>query len=55
MTEEDLETTEGEGVDLLVRLLELVGCPEVNDKETERSCLDNCLINFVENGLRFVT
>ena len=34
--EEDLETTEGEGVDLLSQLLELVGWPQVNDKETEK-------------------
>ncbi len=37
VTEEDLETTEGEGVDLLSQLLELVGWPQVNDKETEKS------------------
>jgi hypothetical protein len=33
VTEEDLETTEGEDVDLLVRLLELTGWSEVDDKE----------------------
>ena len=36
VSEEELETTEGEGVDLLSELLELVGCPEVNDKETDK-------------------
>ena len=35
--EEDLETTEGEGVDILAELLELVEWPQVNDEETERS------------------
>ncbi len=27
---------EGEGVDLLAELLELVGCPKVNDDESEK-------------------
>jgi hypothetical protein len=36
VSEEELETTEGEGVDLLAQLLELVGWSEVNDKETEK-------------------
>jgi len=35
VTEEDLETTEGEDVDLLTVLLEMVGW-EVNDKEKEK-------------------
>ncbi len=35
VSEQDLETTEGEGVDFLAELLDLVGCPQVNDKETE--------------------
>jgi len=30
MSEEELETTEGEGVDLLAQLLELVGWSEIN-------------------------
>jgi hypothetical protein len=34
--EEDLETTEGEGVDFLAQLLELAGCQQVNDEETEK-------------------
>ena len=37
MTEEDFETTEGEGVDLLTELLELVGWIEVKEeKEKEK-------------------
>jgi len=36
VSEEELETTEGEGVDLLAQLLELVGWSEVNDKQTEK-------------------
>ena len=36
MSEEELETSEGEGVDLLDQLLELVGWSQVNDKETEK-------------------
>ena len=36
VSEEELEATEGEGVDLLAQLLELVGWSEVNDKETEK-------------------
>ena len=35
MSEKDLERTEGEGVDFLAELLELVGWSQVNDKETE--------------------
>jgi hypothetical protein len=34
--EEDLETNEGEGVDLLDELLEVVGWSQVNDKQTEK-------------------
>jgi hypothetical protein len=34
--EEDLETTEGEGVDFLVGLLEVVGGGQVDDEETEK-------------------
>ncbi len=34
--EEDLETTEREGVDFLAELLELVGWAQVNDEETEK-------------------
>jgi hypothetical protein len=34
--EEDLETTEGEAVDFLAELLELVGWSQVNDEETEK-------------------
>ena len=33
--EEDLETTEGEGVDFLAELLELAGWTQVDDEETE--------------------
>ena len=36
VTEQELETTEGEGVDLLYELLDLVGWPQVNDDETEK-------------------
>ena len=36
MREEDLETNEGEGVDLLAELLELAGWSQVNDEETEK-------------------
>jgi hypothetical protein len=36
VSEGELETTEGEGVDLLTQLLELVGWSQVNDKETEK-------------------
>ena len=34
--EEDLETTEGEGVDFLDELLELTGWGQVDDEETEK-------------------
>ena len=34
--EEDVETTEGEGVDFLPELLELVGWGQVDDEETEK-------------------
>jgi hypothetical protein len=34
--EEDLETTEGEGVDFLDELLEMTGRSQVNDEETEK-------------------
>ena len=40
VSEEELETTEGERVDMLApswQLLELVGWSEVNDKETEKN------------------
>ena len=33
--EEDVETTEGEGVDFLAELLELEGWGQVDDEETE--------------------
>ncbi len=36
VSEQDLETTEGEGVDLLDKHLDLVGWSQVNDKETEK-------------------
>ena len=36
VTKQELETTEGEGVDLLDELLELVGWTQVNDDETEK-------------------
>ena len=36
VSEEDLETTEGEGVDFLVELLEVVGWGQVDDEETEK-------------------
>jgi hypothetical protein len=36
VSEGEMETTEGEGVDLLTQLLELVGWSQVNDKETEK-------------------
>ena len=35
MSEQELETTEGEGVDLLAELLDLVGWTQFND-ETEK-------------------
>ena len=34
--EEDLETTDREGVDFLDELLELTGWSQVNDEETEK-------------------
>jgi hypothetical protein len=34
--EDDLESTEGEGVDFLTELLELEECPQFNDEETEK-------------------
>jgi hypothetical protein len=34
--EEDLETTDREGVDFLDQLLELTGWSQVNDEETEK-------------------
>jgi hypothetical protein len=34
--EENLETTEGEGVDFLAELLDLVGWSQVNDEEMEK-------------------
>jgi len=33
---EDVETTEGEGVDFLAELLELAGWGQVDDEETEK-------------------
>ncbi len=36
LREEDLETTEGGGVDFLGELLELVGWGQVDDEETEK-------------------
>ena len=36
VSEQDLETTEGEGVDLLPELLELTGWGQVNDDEMEK-------------------
>ena len=36
MCEEDLETTEGEDVDFLGELLDLVGWTQVKDEETEK-------------------
>jgi hypothetical protein len=36
VSEELLETTEREGVDLLPELVELTGWSQVNDKETEK-------------------
>ena len=36
VSEQDLETTEGEGVDFLAELLALAGWSQVNDKETEK-------------------
>ena len=36
VSEEELETTEGEGVDLLTQFLEMVGWSEVNDNESEK-------------------
>ena len=42
-----------EDVDWVVNLLDQVGWSQVNDKDKRRSCLDHCLINFVEHGIRF--
>ena len=36
VSEEELDTTEGEGVDFLTELLDLTGWPQVNDEETEK-------------------
>ena len=36
VSEQELETTEGEGVDFLAELLELTGWTQVNDNETEK-------------------
>ena len=36
VSDQELETTEGEGVDLLTEILELVGWSQVNDNESER-------------------
>ena len=36
VSEEDLETTEGEGVDFLAELLDLEGWTQVNEEETEK-------------------
>ncbi len=35
MRGQDLETTEGEGVDFLTELLDLAGWTQVNDEETD--------------------
>ncbi len=43
MCEEDLETTEGEGVDFLTELLDLVGCPQVDD---ETDCKSSIYTSF---------
>ncbi len=56
MTEEDLETTEGESMHLNDKLMELVGWKPVDQEKenvTETGGLDSCLIKFVEHGLRF--
>jgi len=37
VSEEEVDTTEGEGVDFLTDLLELAGCPQVNDEEGYRN------------------
>ncbi len=36
VSEQDLETTEGDGVDLLAQLLTLVERSQVNDQKTEK-------------------
>ena len=36
VSEEEVDTTEGEGVDFLDELLEMSGWPQVNDEETEK-------------------
>ena len=59
VSEKDLETTEGKGVDFLAELLELEGWSQVNDKETEKTCLHYCLddglIHCFQHGLCFLT
>ena len=56
MTAEELETTEE--VDVLAALLEQEGwragrSKTVARRRKRRSCLDSCLTNFIEPGLRF--
>ena len=54
VSEEELETTEGEGVDVIVQLLELPRWDghRLTTRRRRRTCLDYCLdyclINFVE-------
>jgi len=37
VSEEELESTEGQGLDLLAELLDLTGWSQVNDKDTEKA------------------
>jgi hypothetical protein len=37
VSDQELQTTEGEGVDFPVELLDLVGLPQVKDNETEKN------------------
>ena len=59
MSEEELETIEGEGVDVIVQLLELPRWDghRLTTRRRRRTCLDYCLdyclINCVEHGLCF--
>ncbi len=48
--EEDVETTEGAGVDFLAELLELVGWGQVDDEETERRTSLDYTKCFIING-----
>jgi hypothetical protein len=62
VSEQELETTEGECVDLLAELLELAGWTQFNDKETGQRRrrtwldyrLDDCLINCVQHSMCFL-